>query len=68
MKKLLFVLALGFFAACNNGTDADDKKDSTVEAIDSSASAAKDSVNATADSTKDMIDSSAAAAKDSVKH
>ena len=68
MKKLLFVLALGFFAACNNGTDADDKKDSTVDAIDSSASAAKDSVNASADSTTDKIDSAAHAAKDTVKH
>jgi hypothetical protein len=68
MKKLLFVLALGAFAACNSGSDADNAKDSTVDAIDSSASASKDSVNAMADSTKDMIDSSAAAAKDSVKH
>jgi hypothetical protein len=68
MKKLLLVLAIGAFAACNNGTDADKAADSTASAIDSSASAAKDSVNQSADSTKDAIDSSAAAAKDTTKH
>lgn len=30
MKKLLFVLALGAFAACSNGTDGDNDFDSTI--------------------------------------
>ncbi|GGH82863.1 hypothetical protein HNQ91_005916 [Filimonas zeae] len=68
MKKLLFVLALGAFAACGSGDTKEATADSTANAIDSSANVAKDSVKATADSTVKTIDSSANAAKDSVKH
>ncbi len=66
MKKLLFVLALGAFAACNNPSPSEATKDSTENAINSEASAQKDSVNAQADSLKTAIDSTKEAAKDSV--
>ena len=68
MKKFLTILAVaGVMAACNSGSDADAAKDSTANAIDSTAGAAKDSVNQSADSLKNKIDSAAGAAKDSVK-
>ncbi|MBN9297647.1 MAG: hypothetical protein J0I41_11575 [Filimonas sp.] len=67
MKKLLFVLALGAFAACGNGTSTDAAKDSTVKAIDSTAGAAKDSLNKKVDSLKAGVDSTVKAAKDSLK-
>ncbi|MGI8950472.1 MAG: hypothetical protein ACR2FN_02695 [Chitinophagaceae bacterium] len=70
MKKLLFVLAIGAFgalASCNNNSPAEATKDSTTNAIDSTASAQKDSVNAQADTTKKMIDSTKKEMKDSVK-
>ena len=63
MKKLLLVLTVaGFAAACNNDTEKKDgeKKDSVVNAIDSTAGAMKDSAVKT-------IDSTAGAMKDSVK-
>lgn len=67
MKKVFAVLAVtGFLAACNGGANSDVKKDS-LNAIDSTKSAMKDSVNANADSAKAMIDSAAKAKKDSVK-
>ena len=59
MKKLFVVLAIGAFAACNGS--------STETKVDSTASAAKDSVTAIADSAKTSIDSTASAAKDSIK-
>ncbi|MFT4204230.1 MAG: hypothetical protein QM610_09990 [Chitinophagaceae bacterium] len=68
MKKLLFVLALGAFAAsCGNGTPAEATADSVSSAVDSAAGAATDSVKATADSTVKAIDSSAKAVTDSIK-
>ncbi|BAV08476.1 hypothetical protein SAMN05421788_11458 [Filimonas lacunae] len=67
MKKLLFVLAIGAFAACGSGESTEAKADSTANVIDSSASAKKDSVSAVADTVKKAIDSSAAAAKDTLK-
>ena len=58
MKKFLFVLALGFFAvACNEGTAVDAAADSTMNAIDSTANQAVDSINAHADSAMNVIDS-----------
>ncbi len=60
MKKLLLVLAIGSFAACNGSAGAENK-------VDSAATTAKDSVTAVADSAKAKIDSTATAAKDSVK-
>lgn len=67
MKKLLFVLAIGAFAACGTGTSTDTVVDSTLTNVDSVANAAKDSISATVDSAKTMIDSTAKAAADSVK-
>ena len=60
MKKLFVVLAIGAFAACNGSSATENK-------VDSTASAAKDSVNAIVDSAKTAIDSTATAAKDSIK-
>jgi uncharacterized lipoprotein YajG len=60
MKKLLLVLAIGSFAACNGSSSTETK-------VDSAATTAKDSVNTMADSAKAKIDSTASAAKDSVK-
>ena len=60
MKKLLLVLAIGSFAACNGSSSTDTKVDSTVKA-------ATDSVTAIVDSAKTAIDSTATAAKDSMK-
>jgi uncharacterized lipoprotein YajG len=60
MKKLFVVLAIGAFAACNGSSSTENKVDSTV-------SAAKDSVNAIVDSAKTAIDATASAAKDSLK-
>ncbi|MEO8117548.1 MAG: hypothetical protein ABI653_07840 [Bacteroidota bacterium] len=67
MKKLLFVLAIGAFAACGTGTSTDAAADSTMSNVDSVANAAKDTINAMQDSATQMIDSTAKAAKDSVK-
>jgi hypothetical protein len=63
MKKLLVVLAIGSFAACNGSSSSEAKTDSATEtvtnaadsaktAIDSTAGAAKDSINAKVDSVK----------------
>jgi hypothetical protein len=60
MKKLLVVLAIGSFAACNGSSSTETK-------VDSTAAAAKDTVTAIADSAKAKIDSTATAAKDSLK-
>ena len=60
MKKLLLVLAIGSFAACNSSSSTETKVDSTVKA-------ATDSVTAVVDSAKAKIDSTATAAKDTLK-
>ncbi len=52
MKKLLVVLAIGSFAACNSASSSEGK-------TDSAAKSATESVNATADSGKTAIDSTA---------
>ena len=59
MKKLFVVLAIGAFAACNGS--------STETKVDSTASAAKDSVTAIADSAKTAIGSTKKMAVDSIK-
>ena len=51
MKKLLFVVALGAFAACGSGENKDAKKDST----------------ATVDTTKKSVDTTTKAAVDTTK-
>lgn len=54
MKKLLFVLALGVFAACSNTENKEATTDSTATAApvttDSTATATPDSAAATTDS------------------
>ncbi len=53
MKKLLFVLALGVFAACGNAENKEATTDSTAVApvtTDSTATATPDSAAATTDS------------------
>ncbi|MDQ6814623.1 MAG: hypothetical protein M3040_12860 [Bacteroidota bacterium] len=71
MKKLLVVLALGSFVACNSGTSTESKVDSSVDAtkdkIDSSAEAKKDKIDSSADAKKAMLDSSAKMVADSSK-
>ena len=61
MKKLLVVLALGSFVACNSGTSTESKVDSSVDAtkdkIDSSAEAKKDMIDSSAEAKKAMLDS-----------
>ena len=66
MKKLLFVLALGIFAACNNGS-TETSADSTATVIDSSADATTDSISNAADSTINKIDSTSDAKTDSLQ-
>jgi hypothetical protein len=69
MKKLLFVLAIGAFAACNSGTSSDASADSARRADslkkveDSAAEAQKAAVNAAGDSATAKIDSAADAKK-----
>jgi len=59
MKKLLLVLAIGSFAACNSSS-TENKADSTVKA-------ATDTLNAVADSAKAKVDSTVKAAVDTIK-
>jgi hypothetical protein len=59
MKKLLFVLALGAFAACGSGENKDNK-DTTVVKVDSPVVAAPDTTVVKApDTTVVKIDSTA---------
>ena len=67
MKKLLLVLAIGTFAACNSGTSTENSVDSAAQAIDSSADAKIDSLQTTADSLSNKIDSAADAKTDALK-
>ena len=55
MKKFLFVLAIGAFAACNNSGGAEAPKDSTV-IKDSVTKMTTDSTKMTTDSTKMVTD------------
>ena len=60
MKKLLLVLAIGAFAACNGSSASE-------SSVDSAAKAATDTVKAMSDSAKATIDSTAKAAVDTIK-
>ncbi|MFT4023208.1 MAG: hypothetical protein QM664_05420 [Flavihumibacter sp.] len=60
MKKLLFVLAIGAFAACNNAAETSTEAALTLLKVDSA-------VTATVDSAKANIDSTANAAVDTLK-
>lgn len=61
MKKVLFVLAIAAFAACNNAAET------ATEAAEATVDSAAAAVEATVDSAKASIDSTAAAAVDSAK-
>jgi hypothetical protein len=64
MKKFLTIIALaGVMTACNNADDADEKSDSTVEAIDSTADAKTDAIDSTADAKIDSVKNAADSAK-----
>jgi hypothetical protein len=54
MKKFLFVLAIGAFAACNNSGGAEAPKDSTVSKDSVSKMAAPDSTSKMSDSASKM--------------
>jgi hypothetical protein len=58
MKKVLFVVALGAFAACGSGTSTEVKVDSAVAKIDSAA-VKVDSAAAKVDSAAVKVDSAA---------
>ena len=58
MKKFLFVLAIGAFAACNNSGGTEAPKDSTI---------VKDSVSKMSDSTSKMSDSASKMSADTTK-
>ena len=60
MKKLLLVLAIGAFVACN------DSASSTENDIDSTADAVSDSLENTGDSLSNKLDSTYEAKADSV--
>ncbi len=62
MKKLLFVLAIGAFAACSSGENKDAAKDSTTV-----APAADSAAKAAADTTK-KADTTVKAGADTTKH
>jgi gas vesicle protein len=68
MKKFLAIAIIaGALVACNNSSDTTKTTKDSLNAIDSSASAKKDSVQKRADSVSTKIDSSAQAKKDTLK-
>jgi len=67
MKKLLFVLAVAAFTACNSGSSTEAANDSVAEKVDSAADVKTDSIQNSADSTVDKIDSTKKATVDSLK-
>lgn len=66
MKKLLALLAIVGFVACNNAETKDAKADS-LKVADSTAKAQKDSVKIQKDSVINKIDSTKQVKKDSIK-
>ena len=67
MKKLLLIVAVAGFVACNNESATEKTEDSLSSVVDSTADAKTDSVENHSDSTKSVIDSTAGAVKDSLK-
>lgn len=65
MKKLLFILAIGAFAACGDAADkaTEEHKDSTVDAIQNSADTAKAAIDSAADKAVDSTKAVADTAK-----
>jgi hypothetical protein len=58
MKKLLFVLALGAFAACGSGENKEAAADTSVKAVDTTVKAIDTTVKAP-DTTVIKVDSTA---------
>ena len=56
MKKLFVVLAIGAFAACNNGTSTDNTTDSMSSSVDSAAKETKNDIDSTVGAQKDSLD------------
>ena len=52
MKKLLLVLAVGAFVACNNSGSTESTSDTTVKTTDTAAMAPMDTTAHVADTTK----------------
>ncbi len=67
MKKLLFVVVLGAFVACNDSASTDSAIDSTSSVIDSTNDFRTDSIANRADSLINKMDSTTEAKKDSLK-
>lgn len=57
MKKVLLVLAIGAFAACNGGSSASSAVDSAKAVVDSTAAKVDSTVKAVGDSAKSKMDS-----------
>jgi hypothetical protein len=66
MKKVLALLAIAGFVACNNAETKESTADS-LKRVDSIAKAQKDSVDKAADTAKAHIDTAKNAAKDTIK-
>ena len=67
MKKLLFVLVLGAFVACNDSATTEGSTDSTAAAIDSTNEVKTDSLQSSTDSLVNKMDSTTDAKTDSLK-
>ena len=66
MKKVLALLAIVGFVACNNAEVKNSTEDS-LKMADSVAKAKKDSINKHADTAKAVVDSTKKATKDTLK-
>ena len=64
MKKLLVILAIGAFAACNNASET---TEAAVDSIKTDAEATVDSIKADAGAALDSVQNAAGAAIDSAK-
>jgi len=67
MKKLLIVLVLGAFVACNESSTTESTIDSTAAKMDSTTEAKTDSISASSDSLVNKMDSTTDAKIDSLK-
>ncbi|MCC6289490.1 MAG: hypothetical protein IT249_16545 [Chitinophagaceae bacterium] len=65
MKKLLVILAIGAFAACNNAseTPVETAAEAAVDSVKAAGNAAVDSAKATVDSTKAAVGAAVDSAK-----
>jgi len=59
MKKLLLVLAIGAFVACNNNTEGTKSADSTAASVDTTAKPVDTTVVKPVDTTAKPVDTTA---------